>query len=154
MARRHVVLVGLPGSGKTTVGELVAKRLRAPFVDMDDAIQMRAGRSVVEIFDEEGEAAFRSMEVALGAEVLGGTPEAVVSSGGGFFVDPTTRRRVLEVAYVIYLETSPAHAALRLVGRTDRPLLNVPDPLARMGELLARRETAYLEAQGRVTTDD
>ena len=147
------MLVGLPGAGKTAVGEQVARRLSAPFMDMDRTIQQRSGKSVVQIFEQDGEASFRALEAALGAEVLGSSPAAVVSTGGGFFSDPRSRRRALEVAYVVYLETSPAKAALRLVGRSDRPLLKVADPVRRMTELLSRRESGYLEAPGRVTTD-
>ena len=153
MARRHVVLVGLPGAGKTAVGALAAARLGAPFLDVDRVIASRAGRTVPAIFAEQGEAAFRSLEAAVGAELLAGPP-ALVATGGGFFADPVTRRHALDAAYVVYLETTPVTAARRLAGVKDRPLLEGREPAQRLGELLEQRVAAYLEAQGRVTTDD
>lgn len=152
MARRAILLVGLSGSGKSTVGPIVARELGAPFVDLDAVIETRAGRSIAQIFDEKGERAFRAMEAGLGVEVLGGTP-AVVATGGGFLEDQDSRRRALSQAWAVYLDTSPAVAASRLEGTRDRPLLKGQDAAHRLGEMLARREAAYLEAQCRVTTD-
>ncbi len=156
MARRHVVLVGLPGSGKTTVGTLAAAQLGAPFTDLDAVIESREGKSVSAIFAEQGEAVFRALEAAVGAELLAGPP-LILAPGGGFFADARLRAQTLSVAYALYMETSPAEAAGRLVGAKDRPVLKGRAPgLAveqRLAELLAQREAAYLEAQGRVRTD-
>lgn len=156
MAPRHVVLVGLPGSGKTTVGTLAARALGAPFTDLDTVIESRAGKSVSAIFAEQGEAAFRALEAAVGAELLQGPP-SILAPGGGFFADTNLRAQTLAVAYALYMETSPAEAAGRLRDVTDRPLLKGRERgLAveqQLTELLAQREAAYLEAQGRVRTD-
>ena len=152
MKKRHIVLVGLPGAGKTTVGRLVAQRLGAPFVDLDQLIESREGNSVSAIFAEQGEAAFRAVERAVGEELLAGAP-TVIAPGGGFFLDAGTRRRTLDVACAVYLETSPRIAAERLAGQSDRPLLEGGDMARRIGELLSQREAAYLEAPCRVTTD-
>ena len=153
MERRHIVLVGLPGAGKTTVGRIVAERLDAAFVDFDRAIEAQTGRRIVNVFAEQGEAGFRAIEAGVGAELLSGPP-AVLSPGGGFFSDPGQRRRTLDVAYAIYLDTSPTVAARRLEGTDDRPLLKGFDPRLRLRLLLEQREAGYLEAQGRVTTND
>lgn len=156
MAPRHVVLVGLPGSGKTTVGTLAARELGAPFTDLDAVIEARTGKSVSAIFAEQGEAAFRELEASVGAELLRGPP-LILAPGGGFFADARLRAQTLEVAYALYMETSPAEAALRLQGTSDRPMLKGRERglqvEARLAELLAQREAAYLEAQGRVRTD-
>jgi len=156
VAQRHVVLVGLPGSGKTTVGMLAARELGAPFTDLDRVIESRAGKTVSAIFEEQGEAAFRALEGEVGAELLEGPP-IVLAPGGGFFADANLRARTLAVAYALYMETSPAEAARRLQDVSDRPMLKGRERgLAveqRLAELLTQREAAYLEAQGRVTTD-
>ena len=149
---RHLVLVGLPGAGKTTVGRLVAGLLKAPFADFDELIEIRAGKTVARLFAEDGEGAFRAIEASLGAELLAGTP-SVLSPGGGFLADPANRHRALTSGYVIYLETSPPVAASRVDDGVGRPLLEGPDALARLERLLGQRRAAYLEAHERVTTD-
>ena len=152
MARSHIVLVGLPGAGKTTVGAIVAARLGAPFQDLDRVIESRTGRSVAQLFAEQGEAAFRALEAGVGAELLAGPP-SILAPGGGFFGDQDQRRRTLSQAYAIYLKTSAAVAARRLAGTPDRPLLAGFQPMLRLRLLLEQREAGYLEAQGHVTTD-
>jgi shikimate kinase len=147
-----VVLVGLPGAGKTTVGRLVAGLLKAPFADFDTLIEARAGKTVSRIFSEDGEAAFRALEAALGAERLAGPP-SILSPGGGFLMDPESRQRALAAGYVVYLETSPHVAAARVPPGMGRPLLDGPDQVARLERIHAQREASYLEAQQRVTTD-
>ncbi len=149
---KHVILVGLPGSGKTTVGRLAAGLLGAPFVDLDSLVEARAGKSVERIFADMGEEAFRALESEIGAEVLAG-PAGVFAPGGGFFTDRSRRLQSLAAGYVIYLETSPSVASRRLSGLTDRPVLKGFDRTLRLRQLLEQREGAYLEAHGRVSTD-
>lgn len=146
------MLVGLPGAGKTTVGRLVAGLLMVPFADFDQLIEARAGKAVPRIFAEDGEAAFRVLEASVGAELLAGLP-AILSAGGGFLANPESRYRALAAGYVIYLETSPLVAASRVGPGTGRPLLEGQDMVARLEQILVQREAAYLQAQGRVTTD-
>lgn len=149
---RPLVLVGLPGSGKSTVGPLVAEALAVPFVDLDRAIETEAGKSVARIFDEDGEGAFRAMEARLGAALLSGPP-CVLAPGGGYFVDPDVRGRTLACALVIYLVTAPAEAARRLGSSQDRPLLRGYVPDLRLRLLLEHREALYRQAQQSVRTD-
>jgi shikimate kinase len=151
LTRRHVILVGLPGSGKTTVGRLVATALGAPFADLDVAIEQRAGKSVPQIFAEDGEAAFRALEAEVGAAVLRGPP-AVVAPGGGFLAGDRTRESARSAGLVVYLETAPEEAARRLGGAAGRPLLEGGDPVARMVSLLAAREPLYRESECSVDT--
>jgi len=145
------VLVGLPGAGKTTVGRLVAAALDAPFVDLDEAIVLRAGKSVSRLFAEDGESAFRAREAEMGGLALGGPP-AVVATGGGFLVGDVTRAMARGSGLVVYLETDPAEAAARLGGSAGRPLLEGGEPAARVALLLAERERLYLEAECTVAT--
>ncbi|HVO35355.1 MAG TPA: shikimate kinase [Gemmatimonadales bacterium] len=151
MIKRHVILVGLPGSGKTTVGRLVAAALRAEFVDLDERIERRAGKSVPRIFAEDGEAAFRSLEAAAGAAALR-APPAVVAPGGGFFAGERTRELARSSGLVVYLETDPGEAVRRLGGAAGRPLLEGGDPDRKMASLLAARAPLYRESECAVDT--
>lgn len=152
MSRRHVILVGLSGAGKTTVGRLVATTLGAPFLDLDDEVQRRAGKPIAEIFRQDGEPVFRALEAACGRDALGG-PAAVVATGGGFFEDDANRQLARTGGLAVYLRVAPATAAARLGGGGRRPLLENGDPAARLAELLARREAGYLAADHIVETD-
>lgn len=151
MIKRHVILVGLPGSGKTTVGRLVAASLGATFVDLDEAIERRAGKSVPRIFAEDGESAFRALEAELGGELLAGPP-AVIAPGGGFFAEERTRATARRSGFVVYLQTDPAEATRRLGGAGGRPLLVGDAPQARMALLLAARGPLYGESECTVGT--
>ena len=152
LTRRHVLLVGLPGAGKTTVGRRAATLLGAPFADLDEVVAARAGKSVPRLFAEDGEPAFRDLEAEAGAELLAGPPQ-LLAPGGGYLTDEARRRRALENGLVIYLKTTPSIAARRLVGQDQRPLLKGYEPALRLKQLLERREAAYLEAHETVTTD-
>jgi shikimate kinase len=151
MERRHVVLVGLSGSGKTTVGRLAARALRSPFADLDALIAERAGKSIARIFTEEGEAAFRRLETLVGAAVLAGPP-SVIATGGGYLQDARRRREALAAGLVIYLETQPEEAAARLGPAGDRPLLVGRDTATALLQQLDERAAGYLEAHERVKT--
>ena len=150
--RRHVILVGLPGSGKSTVAPLVAEWLGAACVDLDRAIESRDGRTVRRIFEEDGEAAFRMLEEMVGRETLA-APPCVVAAGGGFLEQPALRQLALGSALVIHLKTSPATAAGRIGDAAARPLLKGGDPVVRIRSLYERRDALYRQAQQHVTTD-
>jgi shikimate kinase len=152
-ARRHLLLVGLSGAGKTTVGKLVASALGARFVDLDAEIARQAGKSIPVIFRDDGEAAFRVLESACARLAFGREP-AVIAAGGGFVEDPLNRAAAHAAALTVYLQVEPATAASRLGGRSGRPLLDGSEPAARLTSLLARRRDAYLAAQHVVATDD
>ena len=149
----HVVLIGLPGSGKSAVGALLAEQLGAPFVDVDALIVRREGMPVAAIFGARGEAGFRAVEAATMGELLGGAP-SVIAPGAGWAAQPGALDLAFPVALVIYLETSPAIATRRLDGQTDlRPLLAAGDPLDQMRKLLEEREGYYAVAHHRIRTD-
>ena len=134
------------------MGRLVAAALDAPFVDLDDTIVRRAGKSVPRLFAEDGEPAFRALEAALGAEVLRGPP-AVVAPGAGFVAGEVTRRLARGSGLVVYLETTPAAAAERLGGAAGRPLLEGGPTEARIAALLAERAPLYRRSERTVPTD-
>jgi len=151
-ARRHVVLVGLSGAGKTAAGRLAAERLGARFADLDELVERRAGKSVAAVFAEDGEPAFRALEGACAREVFAAGP-AVIAAGGGFFDDPANRLAAHLAGVTVYLDVDPATAARRLGGDGGRPLLQGGNPAQRLAELLARRRKGYLTADHVVATD-
>jgi shikimate kinase len=140
-----VVLIGLMGAGKTTVGRRLAAAMERPFADADHEIERAAGRSVAEIFDDFGEAAFRDGERRVIARLLDEEP-MVLALGGGAFVDPKTRALVKEKAISVWLQADVAILAARVARRDTRPLLRGGDPQEILERLLAVRRPAYAEA--------
>jgi shikimate kinase len=139
-----ISLVGLPGSGKTTVGRQLARRLRLPFVDSDHAIESRIGCSIREFFDREGEERFRDIEEDV-LDELSKNADSVLSTGGGAVLRANNRRNLHARGKVVYLKSTPEELFRRLRHDVSRPLLQVSDPLARMRELFAVRDPLYRE---------
>jgi shikimate kinase len=150
--RRHVVLVGLSGAGKTTVGALVAAALDGPFVDLDAEVERRAGKTLGRLFADDGEPAFRIRESACGRDALAGPP-VILAAGGGYFENAENRSAAGRSGLVVYLSVGIDTAVARLRGGADRPMLGGPDQAQRLRQLLARREKGYLEAEHTVVTD-
>ena len=137
-----ISLIGLPGSGKSTVGRQLARRLQLPFVDSDQAIEALLGCPIREFFEREGEARFRDIE----AEVIDGLSQqgaGVLSTGGGAVLRPENRERLRARGRVIYLKSHPEELIRRLRHDTNRPLLQVADPMAKLRELFATRDPLY-----------
>jgi len=142
----HHVLVGLPGSGKSTVGAMVAEKLGRTFLDFDVEIERREGMPITQIFGEKGEAAFRQMERKL-TEELREFGNMVVAPGGGWIADPAVVALIRPPAKLIYLRVRPETALKRLSGAAgSRPLLNRPDPLGELTKLFEARRMAYQSA--------
>jgi shikimate kinase len=135
-----LVLVGPPGSGKTTVGLLVAQRLGEPFTDVDDVVEQRAGKPISDIFVDEGEPAFRALERAVCARLLRTEP-GVVSLGGGSVLDQRTEAD-LDGLTVAFLDVAIADAAKRIGFAQSRPLLAV-NPRAQWTQLMNQRRPTY-----------
>lgn len=146
-----MVLVGLPGSGKSTVGPLVAEALGAPFVDVDALVVRRAQMPIARIFGEFGESRFREYEREAMAAVLAGEP-AVVAPGGGWIAQPGNLDAARAVSYVVWLQCSLGAAVKRAAASDDRPLL-AGDPATRMRALLAEREAFYRRADAEVRNE-
>ena len=149
---RHVVLIGLPGSGKTTVGKLVADALKAPFVDVDATVARKEGRPISMIFAEKGESVFREMERVEMEATLAGAP-AIIAPGGGWAAQPGSLSSVQQRGLVVYLKTRPETAASRAAPQGNRPVLMGEDPALQMRELLKEREPFYVLADATVETD-
>ncbi len=139
-----VSLVGLPGSGKTTVGRQLARRLGVPFADSDHVIEQRLGCSVRSYFEREGEDKFRDIEQDV-IDELSRNGAQVLSTGGGAVLRPVNRAHLRNRGSVVYLNSSPEELYRRLRHDTNRPLLQVADPLKRLRELYAQRDPLYRE---------
>ena len=142
---RSIVLVGLMGAGKTTVGRRLAKRLGIPFVDSDEEIEKAADQTVSEIFARFGEASFRDGERRVMRRLIEGTPK-VIATGGGAFVDPETRALILDHCVAVWLKAEPETLAARVARRNNRPLLKDKDPLVILRNLGEVRNPYYAEA--------
>jgi len=142
----HVAFVGLPGSGKSTVGRQLARRLGWTFLDTDHVIEQRMGLSIREFFEREGEAPFRDLEQSVIDELTLETSGCVLSTGGGAVLRPANRARLLDRSYAIYLHSTPEDVFRRLRHDQNRPLLQVADPLARLRDLYSLRDPLYRES--------
>lgn len=139
----HLILVGLPGAGKSTVGRRVARRVGRPFLDFDREIERREGMSIAALFAARGEAYFRQQEVELTRE-LAGTGGMVLAPGAGWIMNEGVLELLRPPARMIYLHVPPAVALRRMHrARAKRPLLAGSDPLAELHRLLAEREPMY-----------
>ncbi len=148
----HLVLVGLPGVGKTTIGRAVAKTLARPFLDFDAEIERREGVPVREIFQERGEEHFRSLEAALTLE-LSNTGGMVLSPGGGWITQAASVELLRSAGRIIYLRAAPEAVARRLRRVETRPLLAGRDPLVGLRELYEKRRAAYETADAVLDTE-
>jgi shikimate kinase len=146
LARRSIVLVGMMGVGKSSVGRRLAARLAIPFVDADTEIEKAAGMSIADIFDRHGEAYFRSGEARVIARLLEGGPQ-VLATGGGAFMNADTRALVKVKGASIWLQAEYDVLARRISKRrNERPLLQTADPAETLRQLLIEREPTYAQA--------
>jgi shikimate kinase len=138
----HLILVGLPGVGKTTIGKAAARRLERPFLDFDREIERRSGMEVREIFRLKGEDHFRALEFAL-TEELSAMSGMVLSPGGGWITQEKSVELLRSTGRIIYLRASPEAVARRLRRVETRPLLAGRDPVVALRELYQKRRALY-----------
>ena len=153
LGRRSIVLVGMMGAGKSSIGRRLAARLGIPFSDADAAIEEAAGMSVEDIFEVHGEPSFRSGEARVISRLLENGPQ-VLATGGGAFINPQTRARIHEMGISVWLKADMDILVRRLRRRNDRPLLKTDDPAATLTGLLAAREPIYSQAHLAVVSRD
>jgi shikimate kinase len=153
LGTRSVVLVGMMGAGKSTIGRRLAARLRLPFLDADAEIEAAAGMSIPDIFETRGEPDFRDGEARVIARLLDGGP-AVLATGGGAFMREETRQRIRDKAVSIWLKADADIIMRRVKRRADRPLLQTDDPEATVGRLIREREPIYQLADLQIWSRD
>jgi shikimate kinase len=140
----RIALVGLPGSGKSTIGRQLARRLGLVSIDTDHVIEQRLGCSIREYFEREGEDSFRDVEQSVIDDVTQ-THNGILSTGGGSVLRLTNREHLHSRCHVVYLRSSPEEIFRRLRHDLQRPLLQVDDPLTRLRDLYAIRDPLYRE---------
>ena len=141
----HISFVGLPGSGKSTVGRHLARLVERPFIDSDQVIERRIGISIRDFFEQNGEEAFRDLEQEVIDDLTLGEP-CVLASGGGAVLRMVNRQHFYQRTQGVYLHSAPEEVFRRLRHDRNRPLLQVADPLARLRELYALRDPLYRES--------
>jgi shikimate kinase len=152
-AARHLVLIGLMGAGKTTVGEACAARLGRPFVDTDELVLATTGRSIGDIFASGGEKEFRQLEATAVADVCASPEPLVISCGGGVVLDAENRERLRSAGVVVWLRGTPSTLAKRVgADARERPLLPPRDAEEELGRLADLRAPLY-ESTAHVTVD-
>jgi shikimate kinase len=153
LARRSIVLVGMMGAGKSSIGRRLAGELGLPFVDADGEIEAAAGMTIPEIFETHGEPYFRSGEARVIARLLEGGPQ-VLASGGGAFINPQTRALIRARGVSVWLKADLDVLMRRIRRRSDRPLLKTDDPERTLQRLIEERYPIYAEADVTVYSRD
>ena len=148
----NLALIGFMGAGKTSVGRAAAEHLHFDFLDTDDLIQERTGRTITEIFKTDGESAFRALEQQIVVE-LAARCRTVAATGGGLPTNPANLASLKTHALIVCLWASPEKIWERVKNQTHRPLLHDPNPQQKIRELLAAREPFYKQADVLVNTD-
>jgi shikimate kinase len=150
--KKHIVLVGLPGAGKSAVGKMVAERLQTGYVDIDSILIRKEGKPIEMIFAEKGEPAFREMERKEVDAALGNEP-AVIVPGGGWAAQPGQLDAARPRGYFVYLKARAEVTAGRAESSGTRPVLMGEDPVTRMRELYRTRDPYYAKADAVVLTE-
>ncbi len=150
---KNIILVGYMGCGKTTVGKSIAEATKYTFADTDEMIVAQQGRSISDIFAQDGEPAFRDMETALLVKMLTEKNDTcVISTGGGMPVQKENRNLLRQLGTVVYLRVKPETVYERIKGDTMRPLLQCENPMERIREMIKSRDPAY-EAAAELVID-
>jgi shikimate kinase len=150
---RSLVLVGMMGAGKSSIGRKLAQRLNLPLVDADSEIEQAAGMSISEIFARHGEPYFRAGEARVIARLLDGGPQ-VLATGGGAFMHPQSREAIRAKAVSIWLKAEYDVLMKRIKRRSDRPMLKTDDPGETLRRLMQERDPVYAEADVTVHSRD
>lgn len=143
--RRHIVLIGMMGAGKTALGTELARRLRVPFTDSDAEIETAAAMTITEIFARDGEGFFRDRETQILSRILSGPP-GVLSTGGGAWIQPANRELISERGVSVWLNCDLETLWQRVRQRSTRPLLKTPDPKGTLARLIEDRYPIYGKA--------
>ena len=151
---KHIILIGFMGSGKSTLGKILAGKLDCPFIDTDHYIEKKEGRKITDIFADDGEEYFRNLETEVLKELLESKERKVLSLGGGTPLREENQALIKEGGYSVFLKITPQEAYNRLKGDKKRPLLQVEDPKERIKQLLTVRNPIYEMAADYVLVEE
>lgn len=151
--KKNIALIGYMGTGKTTIGRRLAPKLGFSFVDTDAYIERQQGKSISQIFEQQGESAFRRMEAAA-LETLAGDENLVISTGGGIVLSEQNRTLLKEQTFLVTLTASPGAIYSRVRGNKDRPLLQDADPYQKIVDMLEARKPYYEIGDIIIPTDE
>ncbi len=151
--KNNIVLIGFMGAGKSLLSQRLSVRLNWTVLSTDDLIVKREGRPITDIFAQSGEPYFRAVEKKVVSDIAR-KDEIIIDCGGGVVLDPENLAVLKQKGVVFYLSATPEKIYQRIKDQTHRPLLNVPDPLARLEELLAKRQAFYEQADYTIDTND
>jgi shikimate kinase len=149
---KNLILIGMMGSGKSTIGYRAAQELNLPFYDLDKEIEKKAHCSIAEIFQQEGEAAFRKLEHEILQEIIQQKP-CVIATGGGAFIEKRNRDLLKQTSTTFYLSASAETLFERTQHTTHRPLLQTDDPLNTLKNLLKKRRAYYEQADHTINVE-
>ena len=150
--KKNLVLIGMMGSGKSTIGARVAQLLHLPFYDVDKEIEKKAHNTISEIFQQEGEVAFRELEYEIIQQLAAQSP-GVIATGGGAFIEKRNQEILKKNGIIFYLNASAETLFHRVKQTTHRPLLQTEDPLHRLKDLLEKRRTSYERADYQIDVE-
>ena len=152
--KRNIVLVGFMGSGKSTLGRLLQKELGWPLLSTDEYIEEQEGRKIAQVFKDSGESHFRSLEHKAVEEITKGEKAVIIDCGGGVVLNPDNMKLLKKTGTLIYLSCDPDVIYERIHMQPKRPLLDVPDPKAKIAMLLKERSPMYKQADITIDTSD
>ena len=152
MLKSNIALIGMMGCGKSSVAQILAKRLKRDVFSTDKMLEAKEGATIADIFMDKGEVYFRNLEKSVVKDVCG-KQNAVIDCGGGVIIDPENRRLLKQSAVLFYLSASPEFLYSKIEGNRDRPLLQVSDPVGKLRDLLSRRKSFYKEADHEVVSE-
>lgn len=150
---KKIVIIGMMGSGKTTLGKILSEKIGQPSIDIDEFIEQKENTSISNIFNNKGEQYFRNLEAQTIQDLINSTDVKILSLGGGAFENPKTRELLLRRSFVIYLDTSPEEILKRIQQTNNRPLLKNNMTTEKITEIMNKRKNNYNLAHHKILTD-
>ncbi|HCQ71689.1 MAG: shikimate kinase [Alphaproteobacteria bacterium] len=154
LRKRPISFVGMMGTGKTTLGRIIAQRLAIPFIDTDHYIEVEQGRTIPDIFARDGEKAFRDIEASAIKSILDKNENVVIATGGGIVTTPQSLAMLKDKTHMFWLQATPENIFARIKKDPNRPLLQTEKPLQQLKDLLEKRQDLYAQAHHHIVLNE